>query len=209
MNERFLNQVELALLLGVSRQRIFSLTKKGVLTKDSSGIYDLENPVNAAYLESRKSTKASKQVRPISHSQKPSVPAGMRIDADDEDESDEEDESMLALKIRKLKTEIIKKELEIAQVEGSVIDERIISSLIGELGQGIRLNFIDVCLRQSEQICAMLGVPGREREVQEYLEVDNGRRLEEVKRGVSKIMHTMKRGNNEHRLENDEGKDHE
>jgi hypothetical protein len=97
------------------------------------------------------------------------------------------------LQKRKLRSEVKKRELEIAQIEGSVIDERIISSLIGELGQGIRLNFLDVCLRQSEQICAMLGVPGREREVQEYLEVDNGRRLEEVKRNITKIMHTMKR----------------
>lgn len=93
---------------------------------------------------------------------------------------------------KKVRADVKRRELEIAQIEGSVIDERIIASLIGELGQGIRLNFIDVCLRQSEQICAMLGVPGREREVQEYLEVDNGRRLEEVKRGVTKIMHTMK-----------------
>jgi hypothetical protein len=93
---------------------------------------------------------------------------------------------------KKVRADVKRRELEIAQIEGSVIDERIIASLIGELGQGIRLNFIDVCLRQSEQICAMLGAPGREREVQEYLEVDNGRRLEEAKRGVTKIMHAMK-----------------
>ena len=135
-------------------------------------------------------------------------------DLEDDDECDDgepvyaKNDDLLTLQKRKLKAEIVKKELEIATIEGKMIDERIIASLIGELGQGIRLNFVDACLRQSEQLCSLLGVLGREREVQEYLEVDNGRRLEEVKRNITKIMHAMKRKvRNEQRL--DEEVDHE
>jgi hypothetical protein len=185
---RFVSASQLARMCSVSRQFISKVIKEGMLRKTPNGLIDLKDELTILFIEERRGRAKSDE---------PNIPAGLRVVTDDEagDEEDdaEQDVNFLNLKIRKLQGEVKKRELEIAQIEGSVIDERIIASLIGELGQGIRLNFIDVCLRQSEQLSAVLGVPGREREVEAYLEVDNGRRLEEVKRGVTKIMHAMKR----------------
>lgn len=190
---RYLTPAAFARRVSVSRQYLSQCFREQKLTKTPGGFVDLLDERTVLFLAQREG-----KVKPAANTDKaPSVPKGVVVvnDEEEDEERDEEgssDDSLLGLQKRKLRSEVKKRELEIAQIEGSVIDERIIASLIGELGQGIRLNFIDVCLRQSEQICAMLGVPGREREVQEYLEVDNGRRLEEVKRNITKIMHTMK-----------------
>jgi hypothetical protein len=171
---RFVSASQLARMCSVSRQYIFKLIKGERLKLTAGGYIDLQSEEAILLVESKKD-----QMKPAHSSQ---IPKGFMIvddeegpdgtDAADEDEpSQAQRDDLLSLQKRKLRAEIVKKELEIAVIEGSVLDERIVISLIGELGQGIRLNFIDVCLRQSEQLCAMLGVPGREREVQEYLEV--------------------------------------
>ncbi len=203
---RFVTASELARKCGVSRQFVSKAVREGMLRKTPSGLIDLNDELSVLFSEERKGRGTTSE---------PKIPAGMRVvteddddedGEDDEDSEDEDSESLLDLKIRKIRAEVKKRELEIAQIEGAVIDERIIASLIEAFGQGIRLNFVDVCLRQSEQICAMLGCPGKEREVQEYLEVDNGRRLEEVKRNTEKIKNTMKRTRIERGLDKEEGR---
>jgi hypothetical protein len=196
--KRYITPAAFSRMCGVSRQYLSQCFREKKLLKTTNGFVDMLDERTVLFLAQREG-----KMKPAANMEKaPSVPKTFVV-VDDEDlgdADDDEDElgsntgdNLLSLQKRKLKAERETREIEIAQIECPVIDQRIIASFIGELGQGIRLNFIDVCLRQSEQICAMLGAPGREREVQEYLEVDNGRRLEEVKRQVTKIMHTMKR----------------
>jgi hypothetical protein len=87
----------------------------------------------------------------------------------------------------KVKEEVLKKQLDRAREVGSVIDQRIIESEIGAFGQAIVANFVDSPQKQAIQICQMLGVEGKEREVTEFLEKDNARRLEESRRVVQQI----------------------
>ncbi len=209
--KRYITPADFSRMCGVSRQYLSQCFREEKLLKTANGFIDLLDERTVLFMAEREG-----RMKPTANPKKaPSVPKGF-VTVDDEEglentddmDDDESDPNMrddlLSLQKRKLKAEIVKKEIEIAQIEGAVIDERIISSLIEAFGQGIRLNFVDVCLRQSEQICAMLGCPGKEREVQEYLEVDNGRRLEEVKRNVEKIKNTMRRTRIERGLDKEE-----
>lgn len=94
----------------------------------------------------------------------------------------------------KVKEDVLKRQLERAREVGSVIDQRILESEIGAFGQALVANFVDAPQKQAIQICQMLGVEGKEREVTEFLEKDNERRLEEAERAVRKIADRMKRG---------------
>ena len=93
----------------------------------------------------------------------------------------------------KVKEDVLKRQLERAREVGSVIDQRILESEIGAFGQALVANFVDAPQKQAIQICQMLGVEGKEREVTEFLEKDNERRLEEAERAVRKIADSLKR----------------
>ncbi len=195
--KRYLSPAAFSRMCGVSRQYLSQCFREQKLEKTPGGYVDLLDERTVLFMAEREGRTKQHSSPATNQKKAPSVPKGFIAVDDDECDDGElvyvKNDDLLSLQKRKLRAEITKREIEIAVIEGKMIDERIISSLIGELGQGIRLNFIDVCLRQSEQICGLLSTPGREREVQEYLEVDNGRRLEEVKRNITKIMHAMKR----------------
>jgi hypothetical protein len=93
----------------------------------------------------------------------------------------------------KVKEDVLKRQLDRAREVGSVIDQRIIESLVGGFIQEIIANFVDSPQKQAMQICQMLGAEGKERGVTEYLEKDNERRLRACDEKAKRIAADMKR----------------
>ena len=77
---------------------------------------------------------------------------------------------------------------------GSLVDLSVVVSMIGAYHQGLVANFVDSVQRQAMQICQMLGMEGKQRAVEEFLEKDNRRRLEESDRVVNRMRDQLKRG---------------
>jgi len=91
----------------------------------------------------------------------------------------------------KVKEDVLKRQLDRAREVGSVIDQRMIESLVGTLHQALQGNFVDAPQKQAIQICQMLGADGKENQVMLYLEKDNERRLKESDRALESMVRVL------------------
>ena len=77
---------------------------------------------------------------------------------------------------------------------GNLADISIVLAIIEAHKHGLVANFVDSIQRQAMQICSMVGAEGKERIVEDYLEKENKRRLEEADRTAARVADRLKRG---------------
>jgi hypothetical protein len=83
---------------------------------------------------------------------------------------------------QKSKNEAELKGRKIDEMNGRIVMRDDVTMVIESIAQEIQKNFLDCIRPQATLICQALGKPGFEKEVEDVLSVDNGRRIETVKK---------------------------
>ena len=89
------------------------------------------------------------------------------LDESSEQETNDLLENTIDKKIKKEKhRELVLKNEE---TENNLIPKKMINAVMGELFQSIQTNFVDFARRESPTIAAIMGVPEKERDLENYL----------------------------------------
>lgn len=201
-------------MCSVSRQAISTAIQRGNLTLSADGTIDPTYPPNRAYMEKHQYDRAVREAtdddddapavaqqsgakRKTRGKKKRSAPppeddedwdgGGWDEDDDEDDESPYDVTPQTLLNNQKIREQITKIKIENSRALGQLIDRKIIESQVGALSQAVQTTLIDPQKKWANAICQMLGVMDRVPEVEEYLEQDVRRAIENISYSVEQI----------------------
>ena len=93
---------------------------------------------------------------------------------------------------QKSKNEAELKGKKVDEINGRIVMRDDVTMVVESIAQEIQKNFLDCVRPQATLICQALGKPGFEKEVEDVLSADNGRRIETVKK-LAKDLASRKR----------------
>ena len=190
MSDRYLTGAALARELGISKQFVSKLTRQGSLLREPDKRIDTQRPENAEVIaEIRQRREAGMGNAGTNGETVPAASAplpGVSVD----------DRFLPYTEWKRRREAATARQAELALEErlGNLADISIVLAIIEAHKHGLVANFVDSIQRQAMQICSMVGAEGKERIVEEYLEKENKRRLEEADRTAAAVADRLKRG---------------
>lgn len=190
MTDRYISGATLARELGCTRQYIGKLVRQGSIIREPDKRIDTEHPTNRETIAEIRERREIGADNAGGHGETPpaaSAPLpGVSVD----------DRFLPYTEWRRRKEAALARQAELAYEEriGNLADISIVLAIIEAHKHGLVANFVDSIQRQAIQICSMVGAEGKERIVEDYLEKENKRRLEEADRTAARVADRLKRG---------------
>lgn len=182
-----------ARLAGVSRAGVSQAANKGLLEKTESGKLSLDNPVNQTYLQNHNANIEDymKQLAeppgddiPTQESlfESRSVPISQTMPEHGAPKTEQKkngnnghsdtngnDHGKGYLEKLVLEERHRKLLLENEQMLGHLIEQKLVRSMIEEIGHGIQTSLVDLPRREAPVLAAIVGAPEKERDIEMYL----------------------------------------
>jgi hypothetical protein len=188
VSDRYVTGAALARELGVSRQYVAKLVRNGSIVRQPDKRIDREHPTNRETISEIKERRDMGAGNAGGHGETPPAASAPLPGVSGD---------FLPLAEAKRRKEVaLARQAELAYEEriGNLADISIVLAIIEAHKHGLVANFVDSIQRQAMQICSMVGAEGKERIVEDYLEKENKRRLEEADRTAAAVAGRLKRG---------------
>lgn len=179
----------MARLSGITRQSIHDACKSGAIVKTGKKI-SLENPVNRAFLENhggnleeylRDPLHGKEKRRGSKKAASEAVKHELEAQGLKEDLTKDEIEKLLMLERRK------KLQIENEVMMNNLVEKKLVKSVLGHIGQAIKMNFIDYPRRESALLAAELAAPGKEKQIENFLSNGIAKSLGAMKEEVARL----------------------
>jgi hypothetical protein len=116
---------------------------------------------------------------------KPTIPGGRIVLPQENNDPDDDYES---LHDQDMKEKIRKNKIANEKELGNLFLKTLFQSLMGEVGQSIQTNFVDIPRRDSARLAAEWGIPGKERTIEKDLSDIIKTAIESMERDIERLI---------------------
>lgn len=178
----------MARLSGITRQSVHDACKSGAIVKTGKKI-SLENPINRAFLENHggnleeylNDPLQGKHKRGSKKAASEAVKHELETQGFKDDLSKDEIEKLLMLERRK------KLHIENEVMMNNLVEKKLVKSVLGHIGQAIKMHFVDYPRRESAMLAAELAAPGKEKQIENFLSNGITKSLGAMKEEVARL----------------------
>jgi hypothetical protein len=187
-----LTNIAFASLCGVSKQAIGKAVKEGRLNR-ANGLIDLQDPLNHRYLLEKQAASKGLEILPDNDDFEAGCEqkSNKNLQAAIPPPGSSYENGSLIMKADMEIRVLIQREKEMkiknAQTLGDLISKHQMIGILGQIGQSVKNNFVDLPRREAEIMAAKLGIPDKSRKLERLWSEYNHKAIENVKAEVDRL----------------------